>query len=333
MSRKRIITLLAIVGVIVVVLLVSFLRLPSQKQKATFNIGFNEWVGFAPFFLAQEKGYFGDLSVSLNFIDLEGDKRAGLYAGRLQMICETIDMFQTNRDTSDYPGKIVFAVDESLGGDGIVATDNVKSIKDLKDKVVVSEPGLPAHFVLQYLLHKEGMTLKDVKLQDMTSSDAAAAFIAKRADVAGTYEPYLTKALDKRPGAHLLISTKDLPGLIVDVAIVTDDTLQRRKKDVETIYRGWCKALHDLENTPDEAVRIMAKAFKLSPEEFNDTCSGLRYINYDENTKRFGNQTEPTYILQTFNMVGQILKENGLTKTIASGKDRVDFSIATIELK
>lgn len=333
MSKKWIVTLFAVVGIIVVVLLVSRLRLPSQNQKATFNIGFNEWVGFAPFFLAQEKGYFDDLSVSLNFIDLEGDKRAGLYAGRLQMICETIDMFQTSRDTSDYPGKIVFAIDESLGGDGIVATDNVKSIKDLKDKVVVSEPGLPAHFILQYLLHKEGMTLKDVRLQDMTSADAAAAFIAKRADVAGTYEPYLTKALDKRQGAHLLVSTKDLPGLIVDVAIVTDDTLQKRKKDVEAIYRGWCQALHDLENDPDEAVRIMAKAFKLSPEEFNDTRSGLRYINYDENIKRFSNQSEPTYILQTFNMVGQILKENGLTKAVATGKDKVDFSIAIIELQ
>lgn len=218
---------------ITVILLLTFVIsnfLINCAKKKTFDIGFNQWVGFAPFFLAKEKGYFENLEVSLNFIDLEGDKRAGLYSGRLQMICETMDMFQTNRDSSDYPGIIVFAVDESFGGDGVIASEDVQSLKDLKDKLIVSEPGLPAHFVLQYLLHKEGMTLKDVNLQDMTSADAASAFMAEKADVAGTYEPYLSIALDKREGAHLLISSKDLPGLIVDVAIVRDETLEKKRK-------------------------------------------------------------------------------------------------------
>ncbi len=325
--KKTILPIVAVALVVAMVVLAFVLHRPPAEQ--TFEIGFNEWVGFAPFFLAKEKGYFGDLDVKLHFIDLEGDKRAGLYSGRLQMICETMDMFQTNRDKTDYPGKIVFAVDESLGGDGVVAVAGVTSIKELKGKTVVSEPGLPAHFVLQYLLHKEGMTLEDVELKDMTSADAAAAFIAGRADVAGTYEPYLTKALSKVDGAHLLASTKDLPGLIVDVAIVTDKTLAERRSDVEVIYRGWCRAVRDLESDPEEAVRIMAKVFKLDAKEFNETRSGLRYINNKANRRLFGAEAKPTPIVETFEAVGKILKENGLTKALATGGKKIDLSIAS----
>ncbi len=301
--------------------------------KKVFAIGFNQWVGFAPFYLAKERGYYGDLDVSLNFIDLEGDKRAGLYSGRLDMICETMDMFQTNRDGAQYPGVIVFAVDESLGGDGVIASAGVKSLADLKGKAIASEPGLPAHFVLQYLLDKDGMTLKDIEVHDMTSADAASAFMAGRVEVAGTYEPYLSTALSKREGSHLLVSTKDLPGLIVDVAIVRKETLEKWKTDVRTVFNGWCKAMEELEKRPNEAVAVMAKAFNMNPQEFNDTRSGLRYFNYDDNVKLFGTSTDPGSVVETFDLAGQILLKNGLTAATVSASDKIEFSIVAARLQ
>jgi len=311
---------------------VTVLSLSCAKKKP-FNIGFNEWVGFAPFFLAKEKGYYEGLDVEMNFIALEGDKRAGLYADRFQMICETIDMFQTERDATDYPGKIVFTVDESFGGDGVLAVEEIKTIVDLKGKTVVSEPGLPAHFVLQYLLHKEGMTLEDIQLTTMTSSDAAHAFIAGKADVAGTYEPYLSRAVNEREGSHLLVSSKDLPGLIIDVAIVNEKTLTERKSDVEKIFIGWCKAMDYFEKNPDDATRIMAKAFKLSPEEFEETISGLRYFDYERNQQLFGSTQSKGSIFKTFELVGLILKENKLTKATASADEKIDLTIVGSPLR
>jgi NitT/TauT family transport system substrate-binding protein len=304
----------------------------GPKEHRSFNIGFNEWVGFAPFYLAKEKGYFGDIDVQMHFIALEGDKRAGLYSDRLQMICETMDMFQTERDKEGYPGKIVFAVDESYGGDGVLAIEEIKEIKDLKDRVVVSEPGLPAHFVLQYLLHKEGMTLNDLELTTMTSSDAANAFIAQKADVAGTYEPYLSKALKEREGSHLLASTKDMAGYIIDVAIVTDKTLKDRRNDLEIIFKGWCKAMEYFKSNREDAVKIMAKAFNLSESEFEDTISGLRYFDYDMNQEYLGSPETKGPIFKIFDEVGVILKENNITKVTVPAKEKIDLSIVSMEL-
>jgi NitT/TauT family transport system substrate-binding protein len=327
---KRVITVTVIAVVIIAVVVGLYLSRNNPKPnppKEPFHIAFNEWVGFAPFFLAKEKGFYGDLPVEFDFVALEGDKRAGLYAGRFQMICETTDMFQTNRDSIPYPGKIVFAIDESHGGDGVIAIDSVKSLKDLKDKTAVSEPGQPAHFILQYLLHKEGMTLNDIKIQNMTSSDAAAAFIAGRADIAGTYEPYLSNALQKRKGSHLLVSSKDLPGLIVDVAIVNDDIMQKRNEDLRRIYSGWCKAVDYFNNNRSDAVAIMAKAFKLKPEEFEDTISGLRYFDCQRGKELFGNSTQPGPIFDTFKSIGEILQANGLTNAVDTPAAKIDLSI------
>lgn len=330
--KKAISLKLMVYGLIVISLTITVLTFSCAKKKP-FNIGFNEWVGFAPFFLAKEKGYYGDLDVQMNFIALEGDKRAGLYADRFQMICETMDMFQTERDTIDYPGKIIFAVDESYGADGVLAIEGIKTLKDLKGRTVVSEPGLPAHFVLQYLLHQEGMTLKDVELTPMTSSDAAHAFIAGKADVAGTYEPYLSKALSERNGAHLLVSSRDLPGFIIDVAIVNEKTLRERKSDAEKVFIGWCKAVKYLENNPEDAIEIMAKAFKLPPEEFKETIAGLRYFSYERSQQLFGTPESKGPIFETFETVGIILKENNLTKATASAEEKIDLTIVKTPIK
>ena len=299
----------------------------QQSQRQPFHIAFNEWVGFGPFFLARDLGFFGELPVEFHFIAVEGDKRAGLYAGRFHMICETTDMFQTNRDSQNFPGNIVFAIDESHGGDGVVASDKVTSLRDLRGKTVVAEPGQPAHFVLQYLLSKEGMTLKDLAIQQMNSPDAAAAFIAGKADAAGTYEPYLSRALEKRPGSHLLASSKDLPGLIVDVAVVKEEALVQRRQDVHTIFGGWCKAVAYFKQHRTEAISTMAKAFKLSAREFEDTIQGLRYLDCATNRDYFGSGPSQGPLFSIFNQINKILLDNGLTSVVISADSRIDRSV------
>ncbi|MEK6776116.1 MAG: ABC transporter substrate-binding protein [bacterium] len=299
----------------------------KPQAKAPFNIGFNEWVGFAPFFLAKEKGFFGDLQVETQFIAVEGDKRAGLYSGNLQMICETMDMLQANRDTLDYSGKVIFGIDESYGGDGVLASDKVKKLKDVKGKTVIGEPGSASYFILLYLLNKDGLGMKDINFLSANSSDAAAAFIARKVEVAGTYEPYLSTALKKRKGAHILVSSKDLPGLIVDVAIVSEDVLSKRNEDVKKIYAGWTKALEYFEKNPDESIAIMAKAFKMTPEEFKDTISGIRYFGSKQNLEYFGSENSPGKIFEIFGEIGTILKANNLTKEVEPANKKIDLSI------
>src|SRR3546814_4956336 len=78
--------------------------------------------------------------------------------------------------------KYVLALDESSGGDGILVRDDVKSVADLKGKKVAFNEGSVSQFWLNVILKENGMSQDDIEMVNMTSDDAAAAFMANRVD-------------------------------------------------------------------------------------------------------------------------------------------------------
>ena len=299
----------------------------ETKAKGPFTIGFDKWVGFAPFFLAKEKGYFGELQVKIYFTDTETERREGLNSGRFQMICETMDMFQANREAPDYPGKIVFALDESSGVDGVLAASDIKSLKNLQGKKVAAEPGLPAYFILLSLLDKEEMTLKDINFQKMGSKEAADAFAEGKVDVAGTYEPYLSSALKKRRGARILISSDNLPQRIVDVAVVDSRVLKKRSGDLRLVYEGWLKAVDFIKDNTEESLSIMAKTYNMEPGELKEALSRLNFFSHDDNKEYFGTLKSPGRVSEIFEEIGMMLDMNKLTKAKSPASTKVNLSI------
>src|SRR5205807_10647315 len=114
--------------------------------------------------------------------------------------------------------KYVAAIDDSNGGDGIVATRDIKSIKDLKGRKVAVNEGSVSQFYLNVLLAKAGLKETDLQTVNMTAGDAGGAFVAKRVDAAVTWEPWLSKGKATDHG-HLLVDSSTTPGLITDAII------------------------------------------------------------------------------------------------------------------
>ena len=71
-----------------------------------------------------------------------------LKKGDIQFAVATVDSFLLNAHSVDYPGTIVMVIDESQGGDCILAkADVAKNLSDLKGKNdlrVAFTPGSPA---------------------------------------------------------------------------------------------------------------------------------------------------------------------------------------------
>jgi hypothetical protein len=65
----------------------------------------------------------------------------------------------------------------------------------------------------------------------------------------------------------------------------------------------------------------------LKPEEFEDTISGLRYIDCQGNKEKFGSHTQPGPIFGIFKNIGEILQANGMTKTVEDPASKIDLSI------
>lgn len=271
-----------------------------------FKIGMVTFAGYAPFYLAKEKELFDGLPVELHRIEEIASIRAGMANGTLDAYLATPDIALDINERP--PGIAVWAIDESSGGDGVVVADGINSLKDLKGKKIAAEPGLPPNFVLLYLLHKNGLSLSDVKFQDMTTQNAATAFVAKSVDAAGLYEPYLSTSKGQREGSKVVLSSADTPGMIVDLIFVRKEALDKRPGDVKKVIAGWRKAVKLIEQSPDSSNEIMAKAFNLPVADFKDIAGGVKWLDVADNQKLFGSQEKPGPLYANFDLVGDVLR-------------------------
>ena len=112
-------------------------------------------------YLAKEKGFFGDLNVQFEITDDIEAQRQAFKDGLYHTTSETVDSF-ANGVPSGLQGKAVLKVDDSLGGDGIICKDTIKTINDLKGKIIAFPQGQPSHFFLLYLLSIAGLSSGDI---------------------------------------------------------------------------------------------------------------------------------------------------------------------------
>lgn len=257
-------------------------RTPSSRQPSSepLRLTVNSWVGWGPLFIAQEKGFFKGARVEIKFMEDAGVRRSAMLSGQVDAYASSVDNLAIDA-TFGVEGKTVMCFDESAGADGIVAKKNV-NWTNLKGRRVAVQKGLPGHFLLLTVLDKHGLSPNDVSIQDLDADKAGSAFVSGSLDVAVTWEPWISKAASMANGKKL-ITTKELPGLIVDTLVVRDPALKDKPSQVKALISGWFEALDYYKAHPDEGNRIIAKAYSLKPEEVADIVLGIRFYDLAAN--------------------------------------------------
>jgi NitT/TauT family transport system substrate-binding protein len=262
----------------------------TVAEAGTMKLGMTTWVGYGPLFLARDKGFFKEngLEVDLQIIEEASIYMAAFAAGELDGNASTIDEIMKYR-SPEFCFKSVYALDDSHGGDGILAPAGLTSLKDIKGMEVGMNEGSVSQFWFNILLKQEGMTEADVKINNMTADDAAAAFMADRIPVAVTWEPHLSLAKQANKGQVLVDSSKT-PGLIVDVVALGCDYIKNNPKDVEALVKGLYKANEFIKTNQKEAYEIMAKGvggWLSKPEDFTASAAGVNFYGADRNAEFF----------------------------------------------
>ncbi|MBX6753127.1 MAG: ABC transporter substrate-binding protein [Thermorudis peleae] len=257
------------------------------------RISFSTWTGYGLIWLAKDKGFFkqNGIDVQIQLIESPGERFNALAAGSLDGMASSLDAF-TRVGAQGIPVVQVVGLDESLGGDGIVAKKEIQSIKDLKGKTVAVNIGSTSHWFLANVLAQNGMSLNDVKIQDMTAGDAGAAFVAGKVDAAVTWEPWLSRA-QKTDFGHTLVTTKDYPGLIVDTFGFRRDFAQQHPDVVVAFLKGLAQAYDYWQKNPDDAIQVMATEFKQKPEDVKADLQTIKLFSIADSKQYFGTPQNP----------------------------------------
>lgn len=264
----------------------------ANAQETKVAIGISGWTGFAPLTLAKEAGIFkkNGLDVSIKKIP-QKDRHLAIASGDVQCAATTVETWVV-WNANGVATTQIFQLDKSYGADGMVVKPAITKITDLKGKTVAaSAPGTSPYFALAWMLKKNGMSTKDVKVVNLEPQAAANAMIAGTdgIDAAMTYEPYLGAVRAKPEAGKILATTLDYP-MVMDTFGCTPKFLSENPKAAKALADGYFEALEMIQKEPKKSFEIMGADVKQSGEAFEASSKYLRWQDRAANQKFFAGE-------------------------------------------
>ncbi len=292
------------------------------------------WVGFAPALVADKLGYYKEegITVEFKFEDDRSNVLAAMARGDIDADMRTVGEHQGRPRDATTPGVIIGTIDLSVGGDGVVADGSIGSVADLKGQTIAVEPNIPARLLLQMELAKSGLSFKDVKLKEIATADTIAVFSDKSIAAVGTYEPFMSQAVkavpDRKP--KIISSSKDAPGLILDIITARQDDLKANPAKYKKFLRGIYRAVDYYKAEPAKFAEIAAPLYGLKPEEVTEIIdTSLRYTPYEEAVDFLGTAGKPGKLHPLFDQIMQLNLDFGASETKLEAAKQIDNSVVT----
>ena len=297
--------------------LVSF----SAGAQEKVILGMSGWTGFQPLKLAELAGIFKKNGVDMEIRFIPPVQRsAALASGALNAAATTVDQHIVWTSAGINTVQVAL-IDKSNGGDGLAVRNNINSVKELKGKTInVDGPGTVQHFMLSYILEKNGMTMQDVIRVTLGAQPAAQAFVAGQNDAALTYEPYLSTIRAKPESGKILVTSKEFP-VVIDVLVFKKDFIAKNPKIVKATVDSFFEALDMIKKEPAKAYELMGSTVKQSGDAFGKSAAFITWQDRAMNKAYYAKEHQ-----EFTDFAVRVLKFNRVIKTDVKSKDMVNLS-------
>ncbi len=334
---KRFLGLLIIVGVVATGVYLFFVKKEEVKNitystsdvrdlKGECSLALDSWIGYFPF----RSPVFGNLMRDEGYRIKVVDDRAD-YAERMKMLKDgeinfavcTVDSYLLNGEGVHFPGAIIAVIDQSKGGDAVVAwRDRIPNIEGLKGRNKLSiafTPASPSEHLLKSIATHFDIPLfsggdKKWRVEVNGAEEAYAKFMKKEVDCAVLWEPHVTDALGN-PGVVKLIGSEDVENLIVDILLVNRAFAKEKPEVVNLVLKKYFEALNYYRASPARLKQDITMKLSMPEKSVDAMLKGVKWLYYPENTAWFGisnkNQLREPEIVASINSSLKILIANG----------------------
>lgn len=286
-----------------------FLAAALPTRAEALRLGYETWVAPGPFFIAQEMGWFEEEGVSVELVNIE-DMRiraSALATGEVDAITANIDEAILHLGT-DPSLRLIFAIAESQGGDGLIADNAIADIAGLASRVVGVQPGTSRQFYLNALLREAGLTQDDIVPVEMAPGEAGLAFERRQVDAAVTWQPWLDRTALMAHGRVLTDSSKQ-SGLLVEAVATRADVLEGRADELRGLYRAWLRAVEWAKRNPNDSAQLIADGIGRWLRDdlvVKEMRAGIHYYDEATNLDFFGTDEKPGPIAGTVASAAEI---------------------------
>src|SRR5258705_1655470 len=301
-------------------LAIALLALPAQAQDKVV-LGMTGWTGFQPLKLAELAGIFkkNGVDIEIRFIP-PVQRSAALAAGALNAAATTVDQHIVWSSAGINTVQVAL-IDKSNGGDGLAVRNNINSVKELRGKTVnVDGPGTVQHFMLSYILEKNGLSIQDVIRLTLGAQPAAQAFVTGQSDAAVTYEPYLSTVRARPDAGKILVTSKEYP-VVIDVLVFKKDFIAKNPKIVKATVDSFFEALDMIKKEPAKAYELMGSTVKQAGDAFAKSAAFITWQDRDMNKAYYAKEHA-----QFTDFAVRVLKFNRVIKQEPKAKEMVNLS-------
>jgi outer membrane protein OmpA-like peptidoglycan-associated protein len=246
---------------------------------------------------------------------------------KLQFAVATIDSFLLNARGYGFPGTIMMVIDESKGGDAVVAykdkAANLDELKRRRDLRIGFTPASPSEHLLRSLaVHFDIPLLKQKghwRVETNGSADALRKLQKREVDAAVLWEPDVSTALENRDVVKLL-GTEDTEKLIVDILVVERDYSRQNPDAVKALLSNYFRTLKFYRSNSGTLRDDVKRQLKVSGAKIDHMLQGVQWINMYDNVSRWfgvsvsGSQTDEG-VIEVLQATSRILVETGAVGT------------------
>jgi NitT/TauT family transport system substrate-binding protein len=213
---------------------------------------------------------------------------------------------QPNLRNAGHDGRAVIVVDNTQGGDAIIARDPaIQSVEDLAGRSIALLQFTPSDGMTidaienASLTARKKNTVKFVYIQaEEGTAGVRAALEAGSVDASALWDPDLSLALKNIPGAHVVYSTRTATNLIYDVIVCDQRVLANPANTaaIQGLVSGWLQGVDASRSNPDLAVDALVQTEEffalLAKSEGRDFIKGLFtnvvWTNLEDNARILG---------------------------------------------
>jgi len=198
---------------------------------------------------------------------------------------------QPNLRNNELDARAVVVVDNTQGGDAVIARDpSIRRIEDLVGKRVALLQFTPSHGMLIHAVENSSLSARQKRrvLDDLVfinidegTGGVRAALEGGNVDAAVLWDPDLSLALSAIQGAHVIYSTRVATNLIYDVMVCDKRVLDApaNAPGMRGFVKGWMDGVAAAKANPDDAVDALVQTEEffqqLANREGRDFVKGL----------------------------------------------------------
>ena len=293
---------------------------PCAVTAATpVTLGVVAWIGYGPIYCAAANGFYRKYGLDVKLVNFADNSvmPGAVQSGEILAATLTYDQVIAS-DARGWNLKVVMPVDYSVGGDAILSTVKIQSVKELKGRKVAFRAASPSDFLLGFALAQQGMSEKDVQPIDTTPEGVVGIMAGGSVDVGVSYEPNVSVLVKSSGGKkfHVLMSSRDARGMITDVLVLKGAVIGKNPQLVDGLIRGTLDGLAFMKAEPAKAAAIIAKTLDISAAEVEEQLPNIE----NPPLANLADVFTPGAALPSFyasgKVIGDILKREGQIESL-----------------